>query len=139
MPPSGLFPGSYQLTATYSGDTTFSASTSTPQLLTVTGSAGTYTSLTLSAAQIAVGNQQAERFTASAAGIDGPPTGQITFQAGSATICTVTITISSNGTGTCSLTAGLLSPGSYQITATYSGDNDFAGSASAPQALTLTS
>src|SRR5207248_2209873 len=42
------------------------------------------------------------------------------------------------GTGDCSLTASELPPGTYQLTARFDGSQNFAGSTSAPQTLTVT-
>jgi hypothetical protein len=97
--------------------------------------ATTQTSLTLSASSLAYGSEQAGTFTASVSGIGGPPTGQVTIQAGPTSVCTITLV---NGSGACAPPASQLGLGSYQVTATYPGDATFASSASDPQALTVT-
>jgi hypothetical protein len=141
LSPQQVFPGTYRPIATYSGDSTFpSATVASGGPLVITGAGQTTTSLVLSPATITFGSEQAENITVFVGGIDGPPTGQVSIQSGGGhraiPICTVNL---NNGTANCTLTASQLAVGSYQLTATYSGDDLFAASTSAPATLTVTS
>jgi Big-like domain-containing protein len=131
---SKLSPGTYPLTATYTGDGTYSSSTDTSQTLTV-AKVPTTTDLIMSADTIAVGGEDAEVFTVQVTPTtgSGTPTGNVAVKAGATAVCTV---ILANGT-TCSLKPRQLVAGTYQITATYNSDATFAASASTP-AQTLT-
>lgn len=132
---SQLPPGDYQLTATYSGDSTHDGSASPPQALTVTKPIATTTILTQSAPLLIFGREQAEHLTVQATSSgSGTPTGTVTVTAGSATVCTTTL---ASGTGSCTLTASQLPSGTYQLTASYSGDTTFAASASASAMLRI--
>jgi Bacterial Ig-like domain (group 3) len=132
-----LPPGEYHLFAVYTGDGNYlpADSSATPQSLTV-AKEPTATTLALPAATLAFDQQGGALLTFQVtAATSGTPTGPVTVTAGSTPICSGVLT---NGTGTCALATGELSPGNYQLTATYGGDGDFAGSASDPQALTIT-
>jgi len=132
---SELQPGTYQLTGRFDGSQNFASSTSAPQALTVVAPQPTTTSLTLSAPSVPFGSEQAETLTATvtpAAG--GTPTGNVTVKAGAMTLCTIAL---ASATGKCTLTAGQLPPGSYPLTATYSGDGTYATSADTTQTLTV--
>lgn len=129
-----LRPGTYRLTASYGGDTTFARS-SGKAALTVAAEP-TSTSLTLSAARVRSGHEQAERLTAAVKpAFGGTPAGVVTIRAGSVTICAITLR---SGKGTCTLTASTLRPGTYQLVARYGGRTPYAGSASARKTLTVT-
>jgi hypothetical protein len=130
LSPRQLAPGSYPLTAVYSGDENSGSSASNTETLTVVAGQPTTTTLTLSAPSIPFGNEQTETLTASvtpAAG--GVPTGNVTVKAGTVATCTI---ILASGTGNCFLTASQLKLGTYQITATYNDDTTYAVSASTP-------
>ena len=119
---SQLVPGSYPLTATYSGDDTYATSADTTQTLIVAKDPTT-TNLMLSADTIAVGGEQAELFTVQVTSdASGTPTGNVTVKAGATAVCTI---ILANGTGQCNLTSRQLARGSYQVTATYNADTIF--------------
>ncbi len=60
--------------------------------------------------------------TLSAAGLPAGATGTVTFTSGATTLCSKAV---SSGDASC--TTGILPPGSYPVTATYSGDADYAG------------
>jgi hypothetical protein len=135
LTPSQLPPGSYPLTATYSGDDTYTTSADTTQTLAV-AKEPTTTNLTLSADTIALGSEQAELFTVQLSpATSGTPTGNVTVKAGATAVCTISLT---NGTGNCTLTPNQLARGSHQMTATYNGDTTYASSTSSPpQTLTV--
>jgi len=133
--PSELSPGTYQLTASFGGSQNFVGSTSAPQTLTVLGRQSTTTSLTLSAASVPFANEQTETLTATVTpATSGTPTGNVKVTSGSATVCTIVL---ANATGKCTLTASQLPPGSYPLTATYSGDDIYITSADTTQTLTV--
>jgi len=129
-----LSPGTYPLTATYSGDPDFAGSASQVQTLTITN-AHSSTTLKLSASSVTVGHEQAENLSVQVTGGVGTPTGAVAISAGSTLLCS---SLLSGGASSCVLTAAQLPPGSYRLTATYGGDGIYAGSASDPQALTVT-
>jgi len=113
---TSLTPGTYDVTATYSGDTNYNATTATGASFTVTKAA---TSMVESAApaSIAYGAQDALSVT----GLPGGATGTVTFSAGGSTLCTANLPATS-----CQTSATLL-PGTYNVTAVYSGDSNYSG------------
>jgi len=128
--PSGslLRPGSYPLTATYSGDATDTTSSDTSQTLVV-AKEPTTTTLALSADTVALGSEDAEQFTVEVdPATSGTPTGNVTVKVGAVGLCTIPL---ASGT-TCFLKPSQLKVGSYQITATYNGDSTYASSISTP-------
>ncbi len=73
-------------------------------------------------------------FTSTVAGLPGfaTPTGTVTLTSGATTIGSITL---ANGTGTFSTTS--LAAGSYNVAATYSGDEVYAGSTTPPQTVSI--
>ena len=132
---SELPSGTYQLTARFDGSQNFAGSTSAPQTLTVVAQQSTTTNLTLSAPSVPFANEQTETLTATVTpATSGTPTGTVTVKAGSTTLCTIAL---ASATGKCTLTASQLPPGSYPLTATYSGDDIYTTSADTAQTLTV--
>jgi Big-like domain-containing protein len=132
---SELPPGTYQLTARFDGSQNFAGSTSAPQTLTVVAQQPTTTSLTLSAPSVPFANEQTETLTATVTpATSGTPTGHVTVTSGSTPVCTIAL---ASATGTCTLTASQLPPGSYPLTATYNGDSLNLTSADTTQTLTV--
>jgi hypothetical protein len=124
---SALSVGTHAIVATYNGDVSFGTSTSTPLSQTV-GRASTTT--TLSSAPNPSSLNQPVMFTAtitpSSAGAFTPG-GTVTFFDGGTPLgAPVSV---AGGTATFAISA--LTPGTHPITATYSGDANFAGSTSA--------
>ncbi len=128
-------PGTYALTATYAGNTQDNASTSAPVTLTVMPTAiiPTTTTLTTSASQITQG--QSLLLSASVTPGIGTtmPSGTVCFYAGQIQIGTATLV---NGKATLSETSAL-SPGTYGLTATYSGSNEDGASTSQPVLIAI--
>jgi len=121
----GLSTGSHNITVSYGGDSNFSASTSTI-LTQVVDQAATTTTLLASLNPSALG--QTVKFTATVAAVSpgaGSPTGTVTFKDGAAAIGTGTV-----NAGVASFSTSALGAGSHTITASYSGDANFAPSAS---------
>jgi hypothetical protein len=118
--------GTYSISASYAGDSNFTASVSATLTQQVETKASTTTTVTSSANPIAQG--QSVTFTATVSSSGGtPPNGEIvTFKDGSATLGTGTL---SGGMAT--LTTSSLAAGSNAIKATYPGDATFLASTSA--------
>jgi len=134
---SRLQPGTYQLTASFSGSTNFAGSTSGATTLTVLPQQPTTTRLTLSpSSTVIVGNELTETFSVTVTpAIGGIPTGTVTVSTGSTTLCGFALV---SGTGSCHLpSATRLAPGTYPLTATYTGDSTYAGSTDTSQTLTV--
>jgi hypothetical protein len=119
-------PGTYTLTATYSGDGHFLSSASTEQHTVVKAdSAITIYSDEPDPSQVGEPISVAFEVTAGY----GTPSGSVTVTvAGETETCTDTLT---NGTGGCQIT--LDNPGTYTLTASYSGDGDFLPSSTTEQ------
>jgi hypothetical protein len=134
---SSLAVGSYPITATYSGDTTYAGSTAAPVNLTVAALASTTTALTVTPNSITAGSSSAVALAAKVTQTSGSgtPTGTVTFFNGTTQLNQATL---ASGTATYSYNASSLASGSYSITATYGGDTANAGSTSAPATLTVT-
>jgi hypothetical protein len=133
FPLPALTAGAYTLTATYTGDKNYAASTST---------------LTLTVAQIATNLTLSTPTTTPAVGSTPAITSSLTPATCAATLPTGTITYALSGTTTASwqytvsscttpvsFSLPTLTAGSYSLTATYSGDKNYAASTST---LTLT-
>ena len=118
-----LAPGSYPVTATYSGDSSYNGSTATGASFTVTKAV---VRLDETASPISVVFGSAD--TVSASGLPDGATGTLTFTSGSTTLCVATLPAKS-----CT-TSATLNPALYPVTATYSGDtNDTPATASTAQ------
>lgn len=128
---SSLNPGTYTLTATYSGDQNF---------LTSAGTSGqpvgpAQTTTTLVASPNPVQLNQPLTLTATVAPVapgSGTPTGTVDFYNGSNLIGVKTLS-----GGVASLSLSSLSPGAHSLTASYLGEADYTASASAPVAETV--
>jgi hypothetical protein len=130
-----LRPGTYHLTASYSGSTVYDGSAAARHSLTVAREPTT-TALALSRSKVKVGHEQSERFSVTVKpGFSGTPTGRVTVKASSATLCVITL---KNAKGTCTLSASKLRPGTYTINATYPGIRPYAASTSPRKTLTVT-
>lgn len=118
--------GMHNLTASYSGDTDYSGSTSSPYGETVTKAA---TSTTLGAVPVPATYPQSVTLTAQVSGVSGvaAPTGTVTFSNGSTTLGTGTLAVVA-GQDTATFTAAGLGGGTHNIVATYSGDSNYTGS-----------
>ncbi len=124
-----LAAGTYQIVATYNGDTDDATSASAALSLTV-GLAASTTTLAISPNPAQVGS--AVTFTATVASNGTAPAGTVTFLSGTTTLGTGTIT-----GGKATFTTSALAVGVYSITASYGGDANNAASTSAPVSLTV--
>ena len=122
--------GTHSFVATYSGDAVDLASISTP-LSELVQLRGTTDVLTTSATSLTGGQQitliSVVRWTGSAT-----PTGSVTFFTGSDSLATVAV----DSTGVATVTV-LLSGTSANLSSTYSGDQNYAGSTSATELVTI--
>ena len=134
---STLAIGSHQITASYGGDSAYSAATSAV-LTQVVGKIPTVTTIVESApAQLL---HTGVTFTANVTAPSPNATGTVTFMDGTTVLGTaplsgsggVIVSLTTNANATFA-TAGLVT-GAHQIVAVYSGDNTFAPSTSAPAA-----
>ena len=124
------------MTASYGGGGDFAASTSAP--VAAGGLAGWDDDY-----PVAVGGRGDLREGAGRARVrhglasvrrDPGRTGSVTVDAGSATICTITL---ASGSGSCALSATEFPAGTVQLTASYDGNADFAASKSGAMTLTV--
>jgi len=131
---SSLVVGSHSITAAYSGDANFAASTSAAVSVTISAPAkiATNTSVRASATPLTAG--QNVTFTAAVAPQSGTgvPTGSIAFLDGQAQLGVVTL----NG-GAASFSSANLAVGTHTITASYSGDSNYSASTSAGLTVTV--
>jgi hypothetical protein len=93
------------------------------------------TALTLSTGTIAEGKETAEHLTVTVKSPSGTPAGSVTVKAGGATLCKIALKA---GKGSCTLKASQLKPGTYKLTAAYSGGAKYIPSTSATAALKVT-
>ena len=128
--------GSHAITAIYSGDPNFTASTS-PLLTQTVNPASTSTSLASSPNPTVTGEPVTLIATVSvAAPGSGAPTGTVAFLDGGTTVAGCAAQpVSGTGMATCA--TAFVAVGSDTITAVYSGDADFNSSTSAPLTQTI--
>lgn len=124
-------PGTYQVVATYGGDTDSAGSVSSAFPLTI-AQATTQTTLTIAPNPGLVTAPIV--FTATVHGNGGVPTGTVTFLANGNPIGSAP----ANGSGVAAITVSTLAMGTYSVTASYGGDTDDGASASAATALNVT-
>ncbi len=118
-------PGSMALTALYSGDAKYSSSLSSA--LTQIVQQGS-TSIALSSSPNPVAFGQPVTFTATLRSGNAAATGNIVFKDNDAALATA----AANSSGVATWTTASLSAGPHNITASYAGNDVFAGSISAP-------
>lgn len=130
---TSLTAGTHNISASYAGDANFSgsASSAVSQLIT---KASTSALLTASPNPDVFGQSVTFAVTVAPSGTNAAiPTGTVTFADGSSTIGTNTL----DNTGKAVLSISALSAGVHSISATYSGDNGFSVSTSAPVSETV--
>jgi hypothetical protein len=118
-----LAAGTYQVIATYSGDTNYNGSASAATTLTVNLAAP---ATTLVATPNPAPVTSTITFTATVTGNGVTPTGTVTFLSGTNTLGTGTLV-----GGAATFTISTLAVGNYSITASYGGDTDNSPSTSA--------
>jgi hypothetical protein len=142
MPAGALPPGNYNLIAIYYGTEDYSFSASELEPLTVLASEPSAVSLGLSLSTVTVGHEQSSliSFNATDAVTGRPAEGWVTVKANGTTLsqCDGVIVLQDlGGAGSCTLAASELQPGTYQLTASFDGSQDFGPATSAPQTLTV--
>jgi uncharacterized repeat protein (TIGR03803 family) len=129
---AGIPAGTYGVTAQYSGDSAYSASTSAPVPVTVEAAP---TSTVLAASAATVTAPSTVTLTATVTGPSGTtPTGRVTFYSSTNALVTVSLT---NGTAVYVAPTEGFPAGTYQITAQYSGGAGDAASTSTPVSVTI--
>lgn len=127
-----LAPGRYSVVLEYNGSADFATSTSVTHYLTVSR-AKTTTTLSLSKSPVTYGHENQERLTVSVSHAGSVyPTGRVTVKAGSATLCTISL---SKGTGSCTLSASKLKAGTYRLSASFPANSDYLKSTSSSKTL----
>jgi hypothetical protein len=125
--------GTVKFTGTYNGGAGSKSATSTASMQLK--QALTTTILSLASATAKFGSEQAERLTVRVVPrFSGAPAGSVTVRAGHAVVCVIRL---ASGAGSCALTAGSLTPGSYGLVASYPGSTNFTASASPKQSLNV--
>ena len=128
----------HPITATYLGDINFASSTTSPALSEPVGQAATTTSLASSVSPSVVG--QSVTYTASVsvnAPGAGSPTGSVAFYDGGSPISCASTATETLSAGSASCTVTYAASGPHTISATYSGDSNFAGSNTSPLTQTV--
>jgi Bacterial Ig-like domain (group 3)/NHL repeat len=120
---SSLGAGARSITALYSGDSVFLASTSAAVTQTVNRGA---TSTVLTASPNPSANGQPVTLSATVSGSGGVPTGTATFMDGSTSLGVSTLSAS----GVAAFTTASLAPGGHALTAIYGSDPNFLASTS---------
>ena len=110
--PAGIYP----VPAAYSGDTDYQSSIASTSF-TITKASTSFTA-SASPSTTTYGNI----IQLSAAGLPGGATGSVSFASGGSTLCAGTV-----GSGGASCGTAVLVPGTYPVTATYSGDSNYQG------------
>jgi len=121
---------SHNITATYSGDSTHAASTSSILTQTVNASFTTTTALTSTPNPSTYGQNVV--FTALVSSSSGTPTGTVTFLDGATPLGS-----SALAGGSATLSVSSLSVGTHTVTAQYNGDVTFGGSTSSGLSQTV--
>jgi Bacterial Ig-like domain (group 3) len=117
--------GSHAITAAYSGDSSYAASTSSVLTQTVNASSiSTTTALASSPNPSTYG--QSVGFTAFVSSSSGTPTGTVIFRDGATTLGSSAL----DAGGFATLSVSSLSAGTHTVTAQYNGDSTFSGSTS---------
>jgi serine protease len=126
--------GSLTVSASFAGDSNFTASSNTTPL--AVGKATSSTAFTLSKASIAYGSQKNEVFTIKVtAAKGGTPSGKVGIYQGFTKVCGATLY---KGKATCSLKAKELKKGSHTLYAYFGGDKNHLYSSSKTAKLKIT-
>ena len=123
--------GTHIITAVYSGNTSYTASTSSAVSVTITSAATTATTTTLTTTATAV--TAGTSITLTAAVSPAAATGSLTFYDGTTSLGAVTLSA-----GSAAYTTTTLADGTHSITATYAGNTTYASSTSVAVSITIT-
>lgn len=129
-----LASGEYEISASFAGNDFFDPATAafTQRILEADAPVKTATSTTLTQNRAVTEVHQPVTFTAKVSAASGTPAGSITFLDGTTPLGTVTL-----ANGVAELRIKTLVRGAHDIVATYSGNDTFASSASAPLVHTV--
>jgi trimeric autotransporter adhesin len=134
---TALATGSNSVTAQYSGDTNFVASTSPAVPITVAATATSATAVTFSPTSPTYGQSVTLTATVTPVGtLTGAPTGTVEFFNGTTLLGSETLAPGTNSS-TASFTTSNLPVAANSITAQYSGDTNFTSSTSSPVTVTV--
>jgi hypothetical protein len=128
---SSLTAGSHSLTATYSSDTSYSASSSSPPFSETVNQAATTTGVQASSMSLT----QGQTVTLTATVTPSAATGTVTFRDGTVQLGQPT-TVSG---GKAAFTTSALAAGSHSLTASYGGDGNYLGSSSGTLSISVSS
>jgi uncharacterized repeat protein (TIGR03803 family) len=128
---AGVPAGNYLLTASYSGDTNYGAAVSAGYTVTLNKMTP---AISLSATPNPVGIGQTVTITATASGSGAAPTGTVAFKYGSLTLASLPL---SGGTASFAQSTNGLPPGTYDLTASYSGDASYGAANSSAYGVTI--
>ncbi len=133
---STLTTGTHNITAIYSGDSSFATSTSSALAITINPvpTIATTTSLSASANTAVSGTSLTFTATVTPASGTAPATGSVVFKDGATTLTTATL----DGTGKATYTTSSLAVGSHTIVAAYGGVTTFSASTSNSLPITIT-
>jgi hypothetical protein len=143
--PVQLAAGTHGLVAVYSGDNSFTTSTSPATAISITPASTTAT-ITSSANSVPIGQTVTLTANIGTSSSGAGPTGTVTFKSGSTTLGTGTVSgtaavLTGSGapaSGTASATVSFPTAGAQSITAVYSGDSNYTGITSAAITVTAT-
>jgi subtilase family serine protease len=122
------------ITATYAGDSTYASATNTAQV-TVTAATLLNPTVTVSPASTTLNSNSSLSVPVTVTGLGQTPTGTVTLTVGSYNSGAQTLV---NGAYTFTIPANTLSSGSDTINVAYSGDANYAASATNPKTVTVT-
>jgi uncharacterized repeat protein (TIGR03803 family) len=128
---AGLPAGNYTLTASYSGDANYTAAVSAGYTVTLNK---VTPAIALSATPNPAAAGQTVTITATASGSGAVPTGTVAFKYGSLTLASVPL---SGGAASFAPSTAGLPPATYDLTASYSGDANYAAANSAAYGITI--
>jgi hypothetical protein len=129
---STLIVGTHPITVTYAGDSNNMGSSSTAPLNQVVQQAATVTTVSATPTPGIAGTPETISATVQLISGSAPLVGTVTFTSGTTTLGSAAL----NASGVATITP-TLAPGSYQIVATYAGNTNALGSASAPLSYTV--
>jgi Pro-kumamolisin, activation domain/Bacterial Ig-like domain (group 3) len=143
--PVQLGGGTHSLVAVYSGDNSYTTSTSTADAVTVT-KATTTSTVTSSVTTIPVGQTVTLTATIATGSSGVGPTGTVTFKSGTTTLGSASVTgtagvltgAGASANGTASTTVTFSAAGAQSVVAVYSGDSNYAASTSPATTVTAT-
>ena len=140
--PTAFSVGSHHLSASYSGDPSFNASSSTSPLSFTVTKGNPYAQLWASASTIARGQSVMLQLTVAINSAAPPPTGTATFYSGNTALGTATVAASEIDwpyiASAATLNVTNLPVGTDSITAKYSGDANYEAATSSPVQVTVT-